>query len=145
MEHQDLSHIGKIAEQITDIYLEKEDWHEKKLSRDEAIKYHKRLIEKGAIAYEAKGDKVVGYMEVWRINAKQLNRIKHHEPFSAVTEDVNKGTIGFLANVWIDEKYRNNEVAKDFKKIWDDKTHNCNLLAGMKRNKELRIHRNTGV
>jgi len=137
--------LDNIAEQITDIYLNEEYWHEKKLTREEAIRYHKRLIEKGAIYYHEENEKVVGYMECWRINAKQLNRIKHHESFSAISEDINNGTIGFLANVWINKQYRNNEVAKDFKKFWDKKTYNCNLIAGMRKNKELRIHRNTGV
>jgi len=133
--------LRQLIEQLVKIYFEKENWHQKKLDKESAEKYFEKMLSDGVITYCEKENKIVGYEEIWLITAKQLNKIKNHKPFSAMDENITKGTIGFLANVWIDPKYRHNEVAKKFKKAWNYKTKNCNLFTGMRNNKLLKIHR----
>lgn len=55
-----------LAEQITDIYLEHEFWHKEKLTREESIQYHQRLLTNGNIITISNGQELVGYVEFER-------------------------------------------------------------------------------
>jgi hypothetical protein len=83
----------EIAEQLTDIYFTKENWHKTRMNGAEALKYHHTEYENGNIhVYEEEG-KVLGYYERSII-----------------------GDTCFLKNVWIDENYRHGKVFKELYK-----------------------------
>jgi enolase len=124
-----------IQQQLTDIYLNKETWHEKKLSYEESIKYHEHLLESGNIIVVRDGDRVIGYVEFWRLTYEQFGRVICGEPLSAMHEDVQTGQIAYLANVFIEKDYRNGGVYKMMKKRFFEANTLCTHFVGEARRK----------
>jgi len=122
--------IDDIARQLTRIYLDEEDWHDEKLSKPEAIRYHKRLIEKGSIIQCTCGKRLVGYIEVWKVNFEQFGRLVCNTPFSAVEEDVENGNIGWVGNIWVEPEYRHKGVFKAMRKEFIKMCKTCDYYAG---------------
>lgn len=78
---------------------------------DEAIdKYHERMLNVGALTFETDTqDKLLGYIECWRVTPEQIGRIMFDEQFNVFTEDIEYGPICFVANITIrpDARRRN--------------------------------------
>jgi len=123
-----------MIDQLINIYLEKENWHEYKLPREEAEKYFKRLIGKGRILWVTDNKRIVGYVESWRINYEQFGRIICKETFSAYTEDVETGNIAYVANTWIHPDYRW-EVYKILRNKFFNQNKDCEYFVGDARRK----------
>ena len=141
-----MSTVGEtIIQQLLEIYYNFENWHKKIMPNDEAYKYHQKLLAKGNIICHTKDGIVLGYIEVWCVNAQQFNKIKYNN-FYPMNEETNKGTIGYLANCWIKEEYRNNGIYKILKDKFMEKTQHCNFFAGeeQKRGARMRMFRRMG-
>ena len=128
-----------ITGQLVDIYLEKESYHERKLSREEAVKYFTRLLENNNILFYEHEGQVLGYVEFWRINYEQLGRIICKQPFSAYLEDITNGDICYLADIWIDPDYRDGKILKIFKLGFFQRNYNCKFFVG----EPIAKHKNT--
>lgn len=120
----------KIISQLVDIYYENEWWHNERLSRPEAHKYHDKLLSAGNIITVSDGDILAGYVEYWRLSFEQFGRIICGEPFSAMHEDVSTGQIAYVANTFIREEYRNSSVAKQLRDRFLRINEQCTHFAG---------------
>ena len=122
--------IMDIINQLVNIYFKYEHWQKNKMPYDIAYAYHKKLYELGNMQiYEEKG-KVLGYVEFWLINFEQFGRIICHETFYADGENVIRGNIAFVANVWVDPQYRNSYIIKELKLKFFKNTFHCDYFVG---------------
>lgn len=94
------------------MYQKEETWHTKRLSEEDAILYHEVLLRKKRIIPYLFDDQLLGYIESWRIDFEQFGRLICHLPFSAVSEEVEKGPICYVANIWVRKDHRDGAVLK---------------------------------
>ena len=125
-----------LAEQLTNIYLREENWHDTKLSKEDAINYHERIIFSGNCITVEDGDFLVGYCEFWRINYEQFGRIICGERFSALTENITNGYIAYVANTFIRVDYRNGKVYKMLRDRFFEANRDCQYFVGEARRKK---------
>lgn len=135
---------SSVLDQLYDIYLTKEWWHTTRLTRDQFYTYTARLIEHGNIFYVMDKEKVVGYTEVWKINFEQFGKLICGEPIHASENDVQTGKLGYVANVWIDEAYREkfgnmDGVVKKMRKMYYDFTADCEYHVGQAKRKNAQL------
>lgn len=101
----------EIIKQLLFFYFEEETWHEKRLSRIEAWKYHEDKINRGELITISDGELLVGYVE-----------------FS-----INNGCC-FVNNLFIRQGYRNKRAIWMLKKRLFEVAKNCKIFLG-ERNK----------
>lgn len=102
--------IDKI-EQLVSIYLDKQQTHDNKLSAKEAHKYFSKLLHNNIITYENDGI-IIAYVEYWILNYEQLGRVICREPFCAIEEDIRNGDVCLIADLWLEESYRQTSIVK---------------------------------
>lgn len=119
-----------IIDKLNWIYFHVETWHKKKMSEDEATKYHKKLLREGNILCYLDGENLIGYVEFWRINYEQFGRIICREHFSGYLENIKDGNIAYVANTWIDEQHRNTQVYKELKLKFFSVNYKCDYFVG---------------
>lgn len=120
--------INKIVEQLTYIYHNFENWHKNKLNEEDANKYHERLLMQGNILTYVKDDKLIGYVEVWKINYDQLGRILCEKPFFVFDENITDGNIAYIHNMWIAPESRMVLVKKEILRDFMNKFSMCEFL-----------------
>lgn len=125
-----MTSLDSIVEQLVDIYYREEWWQSHSMTREQAIRYHRKMIETGNLVYYEEDGKVLGYYEAWKLNYEQFGRIICHERFTADGEDVQSGNICYLANVWIDKNYRNSGVFKVLMHIFYRQNYHCEYYVG---------------
>lgn len=101
-----------IVDQLWEFYEKYEDWHKSRLAEAEARVYFTALLERGNIITVADGDRLLGYVEFWRLNYEQFGRIICGEEFSALHEDVSSGNVAYVANTYILPTARRGQVFK---------------------------------
>lgn len=119
-----------VVDELVRIYLNEENWHEKKLSYLEAYRYHLHLLKTGNIIYFEEMNEILGYCEFWKINFEQFGRLVCHAPFSAFLEDVQTGNICWVANVWIRKDVRRSDVFDFLKKQFYFLNRDCEYFGG---------------
>lgn len=125
-----------IAEQITDIYLTKEKWNKNYLSKEEADKYHERLLVNGNIlTYIVKGE-LKGYLEFYRINFEQFGRILCGINIPVFEENITDGNIALIVSMYIDPKYRNGEAWDMLSSMFLAKNRDAQFFATILANKK---------
>ena len=129
-----------ITEQIIDIYLNRMNNNLKKMPYDSCKYYFNKLLEQGNIIYHLVNDEVKGFGEYWLINRNQLLRIMRKERFDADSEQINRGRICYIADLWIDEEFRQGNVLSILKRELFTRTKNCSFYIGEehKHNKRLK-------
>ena len=132
-----------IINQLVRTYYNEETWIKKPMSRKDAFNYHKRVVAKGNVIQCTAGNRLVGYVEFWRVNYEQLGRIVCNTGFSAYHENTVDGDICWLYGMWIDEEYRQGKVINKLKKELWEQTKNCKYILGKehKRNNRIRIYK----
>jgi hypothetical protein len=100
-----------LAEQLTDIYEKKEDWHKTRLSHEEAVKYHQERLDSGNIITVSDGNILAGYLEFY---------IRHG--------------VCYIHNLFILPEYRRGIVAKMIKRRLFEVSKGCKIFFG-ERNK----------
>ncbi len=124
-----------IAEQLTDIYLNKEYWHKDKLTREESLDYFNNMINKNNIIYYEEDGRVIGYVEFWRITMDQLRRLCLDYPFKAEEENTNSGPVAYIANGFIEKEFRHSKVVKYLKDIYYKINSGCRYFCEISRKK----------
>ena len=109
--------MSNVILQLVDIYLNHEDWHKNKLSEGEAYSYFNKLVREGNIFYVKRNGRVLGYMEVWFIDREQATRIFGNRGFNPMREDIRNGTLGYVHNAFIHERYRNLGMLRTLKRM----------------------------
>lgn len=99
-----------MIDKLIRVYLEEEHWHGNKLSEADAARYFETLIAKDRLIVHLEEGNIAGYVEWWRINFEQFGRLICHEPFFIELEDIETGPICYVANIWIDPKWRRSHV-----------------------------------
>ena len=137
----------KIIEQLLNIYYNEEWWHDTRLNRNSAFNYHNKLVQQGNIQIYQELGIVLGYYEVWFINKKQLKDIVMGKPFSPILQDISHGNIAYLANLWIDDKFRKGKVFKELYKRFFKHIAHCEMVAGLEqpRKGRLRVFKNRRI
>lgn len=125
-----------LIEQLVDIYFNEETWHEKRLSRIEAWKYHEFLLTSGNIITVSNSDTLCGYVEQYRLSFEQFGRIICGEPFSAMHENVQNGQVAYVANTFIRKKYRNGETYRMLRDRFFEFNKDCTHFCGIARRKK---------
>lgn len=125
--------------QLVNIYNEHEWWHKEKMSYEDAYKYHAHQFKNGNIFVYMKDEKVVGYCEYWRCDFRQWGRIVCHAPFSPLEENVTRGDVCVVANVWIDENYRKSEVVKSMEKEFFKRNCSAEYFVGQAERKSANL------
>ena len=125
----------KISEQLTNIYHKFESWHKKKLSIEESNQYHEKLLMQGNIITIIEDEELKAYIEVWRINHEQLGRIVCDIPFFVYDENIVNGQIAYIANMWIDEMYRETIINQKLVQNFINKFGDCDFVVGKKTNR----------
>ena len=125
------------------IYYEEEKYHKTKLSRKEAERYFKALLEKGRLLITRYEGSVVAYAEVFRINKNQLQRIIMGQSFFPCTEDINNGDICYINALWVDPEHRNGLVSKELKRRVFFQNRDCKMFCGHrnKKTREFKVYR----
>ena len=100
-----------LFEKITEIYLNEEFWHDKKLSREEANEYHRRMLLNGNILTVSDGETLAGYCEYF----------------------IQDG-VCFINSLYIKEGYRGKKVIWMLKKRLFQVARGCRIFLG-ERNK----------
>lgn len=124
-----------LVEQLVSIYYQHEWWHDSKMSKEEAYKYHEKLLTNGNIITYVDGLRVLGYVEVWRVTYEQFGRILCRAPFSSYLENVTGGYIAYVANTWISEGYRKTGVAKWLRNEFFKQNYGAKYFCGEARRK----------
>lgn len=131
----------ELVNQLIDIYYKEEDWHNHKLIRSEAEKYHNKLLDENRIYYCVKDNKVIGYAETWRLNREQISRIIRKQDVCAYLEDVSSGDVCYIANWWVDKNHRNGDVFIELRDMIRDNNIDCLYFMG-DRGKDTKVHLN---
>ena len=118
--------VGKLVR----IYYDFETWQRNKMSMEEAIKYHTKLLSDENIIFYEENNELLGYVEFWKINFEQFGKIICHAPFSSYLEDVKGGNIAYCANVWVKPDMRQSHIIKIL--TWQFFKHcdSCEYYAG---------------
>lgn len=124
-----------VLEQLYLIHVEQETWIRNKLTKEQFFDYTDKLIRQGNIFFVLDGERVVGYTEVWKINYEQWGRILCGHNLVADSEDVINGNIGYVANVWVDQDYRQGfgtmkGVVKEMRKMYYEFTADVEYHVG---------------
>ena len=98
-----------IIDEITQIYLNSEH-HKTKLSEAEARRYYERSISLDLMQVYKQEGEIKGYVEIWRINDEQLQRLLFDRPFDFYSEDLKSGPIAYIADVWIKSGERSRSI-----------------------------------
>ena len=96
-----------MIEQFVDTYLNKETHHDKvgRIGRKEAIKYYQHLLNCNRLNYLFVEEKLVGYIESFRLDQDQLRRMFKHG-LCIYNEDISDGDILYINNYWTEEEDR---------------------------------------
>lgn len=93
-------------EYITHTYYEKETWHETKLPRDIGRSYITQGLKDKNFLVLREEENIIGYISVWFLDNEQTSRVISGQRFDAVDENITNGEIVFVANAYVEEKYR---------------------------------------
>lgn len=115
---------------LTQHYLKNEDWHDKKLPYEEAMKYHQSLMDSGNIIAVIQDGELLGYVEFLRINFEQFGKMVCHAPFFILDENITDGNICVVHNVWIRKDCRRGPVFFYLRDKFYEINHTCEYYAG---------------
>ena len=125
-----ITNINSMVEQLVNIYYQEEWWHKSRISREEAYKYHKKLLDQGNIILYVEEEKVVGYAEFWRVNYHQWGRMVCGETLSGYLENITDGNICVVHNVWIKKDAQRGKVFKDMMRRFYALNSHCDYYVG---------------
>ena len=120
----------QIIEQLVDIYFTYENWHTTKMEREQAIVYHTCMFDRNNIVPYIENNKVIGYVESWRINFEQFGRLVCHEVFNVDKENTTHGNIAYVANTWIHPEWRKSYVSKTLRNSFFLNNYMCQYFVG---------------
>lgn len=120
-----------IVDQLNDIYYTEEWWHKTRMTVDGATKYHRTMLERGCLMPEVMDGWVVGYVEAWRLNEAQVERLYRCQPFCALEENTTGGDIAWVANLWVAFDARHGFVLKNLNRRFRRFAEGCEWVGGI--------------
>lgn len=125
-----------IIDQLTNIYLERESWHKSKLPKEEADKYHERLLMQGNIITYVKNMELVGYLEFYRLTNEQFGRWVCGYQIPVLEEDITEGPVAVITNMYIDEGARHGEAFDMLSAMFLAKNQDAEFFVAHRRTKK---------
>ena len=102
-----------IIEQLVKVYQDNELGNYGVLTDLETERYYSSMLGNGRIQTLVEHNNLLGFIESWRVNFEQLGRIVCWTNFSALKEDITKGDIAWVSDIWVAKDRRGDgEVAK---------------------------------
>ncbi len=117
-----------IVDQLVSVYLNKEPWHKNYLPKNIAERYFTKLYNNGNVLVELDNGKLAGYIEIWSVDFDQMRRILKNKAFHPEEEDISSGTICYISNMYVDEKYRGNGVVRRLKRKAEKLYRRCEAV-----------------
>ena len=118
-----------MIKQLLKIYYEEETRFKKKMSYIEAEKYHRHLLTNKNILCVVRQGKITTYIEYYKVNYEQLQRLIWHESFNVMNEDLVTGQHCYVANIWVSKDSRFSAL-KELKYKWDKEINKCLTISG---------------
>lgn len=122
------THPSNLVEELVRIYYEEETWHQTRLSKEEAFKYHEYVLSKGRIIPVVQRGQLLAYVESWRVNFTNLGRILCHAPFFPLEEDIETGNICYGANIWIKRECRGTAIDSIVRNYFFQQNYMCDYF-----------------
>lgn len=119
-----------VISQLVKIYFEEENWHDSKLSIQDAVLYHDFVFNNGNIIVVKNKDEVVGYLEFWRLNFENWGKYVCGVEISPLHTDVKNGNIAVVNNIWIKKEFRRGDVFKQIKERFYRVNSDCDYYVG---------------
>lgn len=119
-----------MIDQLVEVYLNEETWHQTKLPKKEAWIYFATAVQKGRILARTDGDRLLGYVESWRISFDQFGRLLCQLPFDIGIEDIEHGNICYVANIFVRKEHRRGDVFAWLKHEFFKQNIGCEYLVG---------------
>ena len=106
-----------MVNELTRVYLNEYKQEDKgKVSQEQQRKYFSYVLEQHRIHTYGTHDNLLGYLESWRLDFQQWGRLVCSAPFNIYEEDITKGEVCYLPNIWIHPDYRRSSIFKQFKR-----------------------------
>ena len=138
-----------IVKQLVDIYFNEETWHNEIMSLEEAIRYHLLLLSKDQIICYIKDNRIIGYLEYWKLNLSQLERLFNNgvDSIEHPYDDIENGNILYISNLWVSELNKENRITKKLIKQMFIRNLDINYACGYenKYNRNSRIFKNRSI
>ena len=107
-----------IVKQLVKLYYECEYETHGMLTELEAERYYSKMLANNRIQVITEGGNVMGFLESWRLNMEQLGRVVCWSDFSALKEDVTKGEVAYVSDIWVRGGKRGNGIIKTLIKLF---------------------------
>lgn len=107
---------------LVDTYLNKEHWHQTKLSEEQSRAYFQKLLDNDNVVLMRIEGKPVGYLSIWWLDQRQLTRLYNGEEFHAADENITDGDFVFVSGAYLEKKYRGKGNIKILNQMMKD-TH----------------------
>lgn len=118
----------KLLDQFYDFYMTYEWWHKTRISKDKFFETIEMLMDKGSLIICEQDENLFGYVEFYMVNYEQLGRLVCNQEFFIGDEDINSGSICYVANVVIHPDHVNSWVSKNLRQRFLEKTKGCKFL-----------------
>lgn len=124
-----------IIDQLTYIYINQENWHEHKLSKEDSDAYHERLLMQGNIITYIENNELLGYLEFYRINFEQFGRMVCDINIPVFEENILDGNIALVKNMWITSEKRHSEVFEFLSAMFLSRNRDADFFVAFRRTK----------
>lgn len=127
-----------LVEQL--INFHRVEWFQKGYERtDNQLKhYFETMLDKGRMILCIEAGEILGYAESYRLNFEQLGRLVCGEDILVDKEDIETGSIAYLANTDIEPEHRNGPVVKHLKEEFFKQNEDCLYFCGFAERKKHR-------
>lgn len=107
---------------LLDTYFHKENWHDGKLNEQQAEEHFSQQLERDNITFmKGNEDDIVGYLEIYWLDNRQLGKIINRKFFDVLAEDLTKGDFVYVASAYLEPEFRNKGYIDDLKRMMKDK------------------------
>lgn len=119
--------MNEVSELVR-IYLEEATHHKTKLKKEVAEEYYEKLLPR--VDYVKSDDRIIGFVESWRLSFSQWGRLVSYAPFDIFEENVEVGPVCYLADIWIKDSYRKSSVLTDLKHKFFTRNEDADYFVG---------------
>jgi hypothetical protein len=96
-----------LVEELVKVYEQEEWWHKKRLSHEEAVEYHSKIIRDGNCITVCDGNILVSYCEFFKAHG-----------------------VCYVKNLWVRENYRLGRAIQQMKKRLFEVCKDCKIFLG---------------
>jgi len=98
--------MQSLLEQFRDFYHNYDHGQGTKLTDAELDRYHGHMLFNDRLIYESNNDRLLGYIETWRVSPEQIGRIICTSRFDIFSEELSTGSVCYVANITLHPDHR---------------------------------------